>query len=166
LRIRRQKESATLLIAVQEMISEEFLTILSPRSCNNLRRFLTQYDVPVDTRVGYPNYRAILDLIRRNHTLAGTPFAPVLVTAEDFATSTVTPTVRHVPNVLTVPGLADQSSPSIPVHTPAGDDLSNWASVPALRSGPDSTTVTAPRGQTFNRSAGPSRSFVDLIKAY
>jgi hypothetical protein len=57
------KRGATLLIAVQEMISEEFLTALSPRSCNNLRRFLTQYDVPVDTRVGCPNYRAILDLI-------------------------------------------------------------------------------------------------------
>jgi hypothetical protein len=65
------KRGATLLIAVQEIISEEFLTTLSPRSCNNLSRFLTQYDVPVDARVGYPNYRAILDLIRRNPTLAG-----------------------------------------------------------------------------------------------
>jgi hypothetical protein len=160
------KRGATLLIAVQEMISEEFPTTLSPRSCNNLRRFLTQYDVPVDTVVGYPKYRDILDLIRRNPTLAGTPSAPVLARTEDFATSTVTATVHHAPNVLTVPGHADHSSPFIPVHTPAGDDLSNWASVPALRSGPDSSTITAPRGQALNRSASPSRSIVDLIKAY
>jgi hypothetical protein len=57
------------------MISEEFLNILSPRSCNNLRRLLTQYDVPVDMRVGYPKYRAILDLVRGNPTQAGTPIS-------------------------------------------------------------------------------------------
>jgi hypothetical protein len=60
------KRDAALLIAVLEMISEIFLTTLSPRSVNSLRRFLTQYDVPVDTRVGYPNYRALLDLIRKS----------------------------------------------------------------------------------------------------
>jgi hypothetical protein len=74
--------------------------------------------------------------------------------------------------MFTVPGRADHSSPPIPVHTPtendaaAGDDFSNWASVPALRNDPDSNTVTAPRGQAFNRFEGPSRSIVDLIKAY
>jgi hypothetical protein len=70
-----------------------------------------------------------------------------------------------------VPGCADHSSPSAPVHTPeendsvAGDDVSNWASVPALRSDTDSNNVTEPRGYAFNRSPGPSHSIVDLIKA-
>jgi hypothetical protein len=32
--------------------------------------------------------------------------------------------------------------------------------------GEKSTTVTAPRGQAFNKSEGPCRSIVDLVKAY
>jgi hypothetical protein len=63
------KRGITLFISVQEMISEEFLNTLSPISCNNLRMFLAQYDVPVDMRFRNPNYRAILDLVRGNPTL-------------------------------------------------------------------------------------------------
>jgi hypothetical protein len=125
------KRGATLLIAVQEMISEEFITTLSPRSCNNLCRFLTQYDVPVDTRVGYPNYRAPLDLIRKNPTLSGAPSSLAPATPRDMATSTVTHTVHRVPHVVTVPGRADHSGPSVSVHitsddaSAAEDDVSN-----------------------------------------
>jgi hypothetical protein len=179
------KRGITLLIAVQEMISEAFLNTLSPRSCNNLRRFLIQYDVPVDMRVDYPNYRATLDLVRRNPTLSGAPSALDMVTTGDIATSIVAPTKRHDSHMFTAAGhVADNSRPSELVHNPAvsdasaRDDISNWASVPALRSDLDSTaenetvqilnaTVhTTSRGPALNRAVGPSRSIVDLIKTY
>jgi hypothetical protein len=78
----------------------------------------------------------------------------------------------------------DHSRTSALVHNPAvsdaaaRDDVSNWASVPALRSDLDSTaekatvpilnaTVpTTPRGPVFNRDAGRSGSIVDLIKTF
>jgi hypothetical protein len=86
-------------------------------------------------------------------------------------------TVHHVPHLVTVPGRADHSSLSVRVHIPANDDSSagdnvlNWASAPALRSDPDpaaenSSTLSPPCGQAFNRSSGSSHSIVDLIKAY
>jgi hypothetical protein len=121
------------------MISEKLLTTLSSISCENLRRFLTQYEVPADTMVESPNYRAILDLIRWNPTLSGAPSALTPATTEDVATSTVTPTVHHVPHVFAFLRRTDHSRYSVPVHAyadndaVAGDAVSNWASVPALQ---------------------------------
>jgi hypothetical protein len=120
----------------------------------------------VDTQGGYPNYCALLDLIRKNPILSGALSALAPATPGDLATITVTPTVHHVPHVVTVPGRADHSSPSVSVYISSGDDsaaeddVSNCASVPALRSDPDSAAETtwalpALRRQAFNRSAGP-----------
>jgi hypothetical protein len=93
--------------------------------------------------------------------------------------------MRHDSHMFTAAGhVADHSRTSKLVQNPAisdaavRDDISNWASVPALRSDLDSTaenetvpilnaTVpTTSRGPAFNRAAGPSRSIFDLIKTY
>jgi hypothetical protein len=57
---------AMLLYAVQAMITEDFLNTMSPRSCKILRRFLVVQDVHVNVRLAYPQYPAILDLLRIN----------------------------------------------------------------------------------------------------
>jgi hypothetical protein len=67
---KKEKLRGTMLLyAVQAMITEDFLNTMSPRSCKLLRRFLVVHDVPVDVRLAYPHYRAILDLLRMNPTL-------------------------------------------------------------------------------------------------
>jgi hypothetical protein len=71
-----------LLCAVQATITKYFLNTMSPRSCKILRRFLVIQDVPVDVRLAYPHYRAILDLLRMNPTLTDPGPGREAVTAE------------------------------------------------------------------------------------
>jgi hypothetical protein len=59
------KRGAALLIAAQEMISKEFLTTLSPRSCIILRRFLTVDSICLGDRRGCDECEELLESKQR-----------------------------------------------------------------------------------------------------
>jgi hypothetical protein len=183
------KRGTLLMYAVQEMITEDFLNTMSPRSCKLLRRFLVLQDVAIDVRLGYPHYRALQDLIKTNHTLV-TPSAPEVSSAVGPVVSepVVVPAGQDTTEEISSAQYAIVENGTLKER----DTVEIQATVPvesaygaspltagAQALGPAGRTVTGDskairdsQGHQLNTdherypTRGPSRSVVDLVKAY
>jgi hypothetical protein len=136
--------------------------------------------------VGYPNYLAIHDLIVKNPTLLSTAVVSGPSAEVDVPTSAVTKSnhnIRH--ETASLLGIGNEPVPDLTPHAPMecdahtgqnhirGGGHSSWTSAPALMVNPVSVpTSSVPCNSPFvaaryrQTTSDPSRSIIDLIKAY
>jgi hypothetical protein len=167
------------------MITEEFLNTISPRLCRLLRQLLVVKDVPIDVRPAYPHYRALLNLLRMITTLKDPSDATDADTAGAEATqkkdtTSVGPSdmaaqdkawTREPKYELTTTVALDSAAGSLRGDTSSTPQVVNALSpLPPVLTGRSRGAVQDIRpmidGHENYSARGPSRSVVDLVKAY